>query len=106
MFIFFFSFSLLTNFLPGVLRSLQAYPVSGNKLHLVGTLERSFFDIRNSFLIRKLPKNYETGKSTILSNRDFSSLRNIDNNDFKSLKFTSNISRMCIFIFITLIKLF
>jgi hypothetical protein len=61
LFIFIF-FSLLTNLLPeGVLRSLQAYPISGRKLHLVGTLERSFFDFLNSFLIRKekLPRIYE-----------------------------------------------
>jgi hypothetical protein len=58
----FFFFSLLTNLLPeGVLRSVQAYPISGRKLHLVGTLERSFFDFLNSFLIRKekLPRIYE-----------------------------------------------
>jgi uncharacterized membrane protein len=62
MFILFFIFSLLTNLLPkGVLRSLQAYRVSGSKLHLVGTLERSFFDFLNSFLMRKekLPRIYE-----------------------------------------------
>jgi hypothetical protein len=47
-------FSLLTNLLPeGVLRSLQACPVSGRKLHLVGTLMRSFFDFLNTFLMRK-----------------------------------------------------
>jgi hypothetical protein len=36
-----------------VLRSLQAYPVSGSKLHLVGTLKRLYFDIINIFLMRK-----------------------------------------------------
>ena len=51
---FFIFFSLLTNLLlEGVLRSLQAYSVSGSKLHVVGTLERSFFDFFNSFLMRK-----------------------------------------------------
>jgi hypothetical protein len=54
MFIYLFFFSLLTNLLPeGELRYLQTYPVSGSKLHLVGTLERSFFDFLNSFLMRK-----------------------------------------------------
>ena len=53
--LFFYSFfSLLTNLLPeGVLRSIQAYMVSGSKFHLVGTLERSFCDFLNSFLMRK-----------------------------------------------------
>jgi hypothetical protein len=52
--LFYFFFSLLTNLLPeGVLRFLQAYPVSGSKLHLVGTLKRSFFDFHNCFLMRK-----------------------------------------------------
>jgi flagellar biosynthesis protein FlhB len=47
-------FSLLTNLLQeGVLRSLQVCKVSGSKLHLVGTLKRSFFDFPNSFLMRK-----------------------------------------------------
>jgi hypothetical protein len=59
LFLFFFIL-LLTNLLPeGVLRSLQAYQISGSKLHLVGTLKRSFFDIINISLMRKekLQKN-------------------------------------------------
>ena len=51
LFIFFF---LLTNLLPeGVLRSIQAYMVTGSKFHLLGTLDRSFCDFLNSFLMRK-----------------------------------------------------
>jgi hypothetical protein len=51
MFIFFF---LLTKLLPeGVLQSLQACPVSGSKLQLVGTLKRLFFDFLNVSLMRK-----------------------------------------------------
>ena len=54
LFFYFLFFSLLTNLLPeGVLRSIQAYMVSGRKFHLVGTLERSFCDFLNSFLMRK-----------------------------------------------------
>ena len=54
MFIYLFFFSLLTNLLPeGVLRSIQAYMISGSKFHLVGTLERSFCDFLNSFSMRK-----------------------------------------------------
>ena len=62
MFILFSSFFPLTNFLPErVLRFLQSNPISGSKLHIVGTLMRSFFDFLNSFLMRKekLPNNYE-----------------------------------------------
>ena len=62
LFIIIFFIFLLTNLLPeGVLRSLQAYTVSGRKLHLVGTWKRSFFDFLNSFLMRKekLPRIYE-----------------------------------------------
>jgi hypothetical protein len=50
----FIFFALLTNLLPeGVLPSIQAYMVSGSKFHLVGTLERSFCNFLNSFLMRK-----------------------------------------------------
>ncbi len=50
----FLFFSLLTNLLPeGVLQYLHSYTVSGSKFHLVGTLERSFCDFLNSFLMRK-----------------------------------------------------
>ena len=61
-FYFFIFFSLLTNLLPEVvLRSIQAYTVSGSKFHLVGTLKRSFCDFLNNFLMRKerLPRIHE-----------------------------------------------